>query len=278
VAWSLLFTQAGTSEVDDVEAVDALLHSKNASGASILPPGSSYRFSGSHGQQVRSAKTLKIVLPVALLIIFLILYLQFRSVITTGLVFSGVLVAWAGGFVLLWLYGQGWFLDFAVFGVNMRDLFNVHTVNLSVAVWVGFLALFGIATDDGVVMATYLGRRRATHPAEPDDLRHHDPGPDTRLDLDGTGSGRDAADGHPLRSAESCSSSSRCSWCPWATARSPSSGCAGWPKIRVRVPAGRPSGLEIPRIVVESFQEAAHGRALTGTPRHPGTRTFCRRS
>ncbi len=38
----------------------------------------------------------------------------------------------------------------------MRELFQVHTINLSVAVWVGFLALFGIVTDDGVLMATYL--------------------------------------------------------------------------------------------------------------------------
>jgi len=166
VGYVVFDKQAGTSEVDVVEAADEFLRSKIASGELTLPPGSSFRFSGSYEHQVRSARTLKIVLPVALLIIFLILYLQFRSVITTGLVFSGVLVAWAGGFVLLWLYGQGWFLDFAVFGVNMRDLFNVHTVNLSVAVWVGFLALFGIATDDGVVMATYLDQsfraRRAT--------------------------------------------------------------------------------------------------------------------
>ena len=57
---------------------------------------------------------------------------------------------------MLWLYGQGWFLDFSIFGMNMRELFQIHPINLSVAVWVGFLALFGIASDDGVVISTYL--------------------------------------------------------------------------------------------------------------------------
>jgi Cu(I)/Ag(I) efflux system membrane protein CusA/SilA len=57
---------------------------------------------------------------------------------------------------MLWLYGQPWFLDFDLFGTNMQTLFQIHPINLSVAVWVGFLALFGIATDDGVVIATYL--------------------------------------------------------------------------------------------------------------------------
>ena len=58
--------------------------------------------------------------------------------------------------MLIWLYGQPWFADFSVFGVNMRHLFQSAPINLSVAVWVGFLALFGIATDDGVIVATYL--------------------------------------------------------------------------------------------------------------------------
>jgi Cu(I)/Ag(I) efflux system membrane protein CusA/SilA len=78
------------------------------------------------------------------------------SVATTLIVFSGIAVAWAGGFILLWLYGKPWFLDFSLMGASMRDLFQIHPVNLSVAVWVGFLALFGIASDDGVVQATYL--------------------------------------------------------------------------------------------------------------------------
>ena len=57
---------------------------------------------------------------------------------------------------MIWLYAQQWFLDFDVFGVNMRNLFQMQPINLSVAIWVGFLALFGIASDDGVVMCTYL--------------------------------------------------------------------------------------------------------------------------
>ena len=57
---------------------------------------------------------------------------------------------------MLWLYGQPWFLDFSLFGHNLRDLFQMGTINLSVAVWVGFLALFGIATDNGVIVCTYL--------------------------------------------------------------------------------------------------------------------------
>lgn len=57
---------------------------------------------------------------------------------------------------MIWLYGQSWFLNFSIAGVNLRDLFQIHTINISVAVWVGFIALFGIATDDGVLMGTYL--------------------------------------------------------------------------------------------------------------------------
>jgi Cu(I)/Ag(I) efflux system membrane protein CusA/SilA len=59
---------------------------------------------------------------------------------------------------MLWLYGQDWFLNVSLFGIDMRELFQIRNYNLSVAVWVGFLALFGIATDDGVIISTYLNQ------------------------------------------------------------------------------------------------------------------------
>jgi Cu(I)/Ag(I) efflux system membrane protein CusA/SilA len=146
----------GFAEVDVVEDCKRYLEEKIASTEFVVPAGVSYAFAGSYENQMRAQKTLMIVVPLALFIIFMILYFQFKSAVTSSLVFSGIIVAWSGGFLMIWLYSQGWFLDFNVFGVNMRELFDVHTINLSVAIWVGFLALFGIASDDGVVMCTYL--------------------------------------------------------------------------------------------------------------------------
>jgi Cu(I)/Ag(I) efflux system membrane protein CusA/SilA len=170
IGYVLFDMKAGNAEVDVVEECQRYLEEKRESGEFVLPPGVSYTFAGSYENQLRSQKTLAVVLPLALFVIFMILYFQFRSVITTSLVFSGIIVAWSGGFLMLWLYSQGWFLDFSVFDVNMRDLFQIHPINLSVAVWVGFLALFGIASDDGVVISTYLDQsfrdRKTTTKAE----------------------------------------------------------------------------------------------------------------
>lgn len=156
VGYVVFDKKPGHAEVNVVEEAQAYLQSKIDSGEFELPRGVSYRFAGSYENQLRATRTLAIVLPAALFAIFLLIYLQFKSVSTTLFIFSGVFIAWAGGFILIWLYGQPWFLDFSLFGLAMRDLFQVHVINMSVAVWVGFLALFGIATDDGVVMGTYL--------------------------------------------------------------------------------------------------------------------------
>ena len=144
------------SEVTVVNDAQKTIQELIDSGELNVPAGVSYKFSGSYENQVRAEKRLSIIVPIVLILVFLILYFQFKSVSTSLMVFSGIAMAFSGGFLMLWLYGQGWFVDFSVFGTNIRDLFQMHTINLSVAVWVGFIALFGIATDDGVLIATYL--------------------------------------------------------------------------------------------------------------------------
>jgi Cu(I)/Ag(I) efflux system membrane protein CusA/SilA len=159
IGYVIFDKQPQFAEVDVVEQCQAFLRDQIASGDFVIPDGVSYSFSGSYENQIRAARKLSIVLPVALFLIFILLYLQFKSVVTSLLVFSGIFVAWSGGFIMLWCYGQPWFLDFEIMGTNLATLMQVHPINLSVAVWVGFLALFGIATDDGVLIGTILKQR-----------------------------------------------------------------------------------------------------------------------
>ncbi|WFB34441.1 efflux RND transporter permease subunit [Kiritimatiellota bacterium B12222] len=156
IGYVIFDKKAGFAEVEVVEQAQAYLQDKIKSGELSIPAGVSYQFTGSYENQVRAEKRLTIVLPLALFAIWLILYFQFKHIPETLMVFSGILFAWSGGFILIWFYGQPWFLDFSVFGHNVRELFQMGPINLSVAVWVGFLALFGIATDDGVLFCTYL--------------------------------------------------------------------------------------------------------------------------
>jgi Cu(I)/Ag(I) efflux system membrane protein CusA/SilA len=155
-AYVVFDKQPGRDEVGVVEEAKAFLDRKLDSGELKLPSGVSYTFAGSYENQLRSAKTLSVLVPMAIAIIFLLIYFQFRRITSTLNIFSGVVVAMSGGFALIWLYGQPWFLNFMPFGIDLRSMFQVHTVNISVAVWVGFIALLGIATDDGVIMSTYL--------------------------------------------------------------------------------------------------------------------------
>ncbi|NOU60803.1 efflux RND transporter permease subunit [Marinifilum sp. JC070] len=156
VGYVIFDKEEGYSEVDIVEDAQSFITNKIESGELEVPAGVSFQFTGNYENQIRAEKRLGIVIPVVLIIIFLILYFQFRGIAPTLMVFSGIAVAFAGGFIMIWLYGQDWFLNFSILGINLQDLFQVHPVYLSVAVWVGFIALFGIATDDGVIMASYL--------------------------------------------------------------------------------------------------------------------------
>jgi len=158
--------KADFAEVDVVEQAQRFLNNKIESGQLVIPAGVSYAFAGNYENQLRATKRLRVILPLALFAIFMILYFQFKRASTTLIVFSGIFVAWAGGFLMLWAYGQDWFMNFSFVGMNMRDLFQMHTINISVAVWVGFLALFGIASDNGVIISTYLDQSFASRKPE----------------------------------------------------------------------------------------------------------------
>ncbi len=147
---------------DGASSIEAATNARAAVEAAIdrgdleMPSGVTYRLAGEFEDQQRATNRLALIVPITLLLIFLLIYVQFRSTTTAFIILSGIVLAWSGGFVLLWLYGQSWFLNVSVLGTNLQALFQVDPINVSVAVWVGFLALFGIAVDNSVVLATYL--------------------------------------------------------------------------------------------------------------------------
>ncbi|MCK5882068.1 MAG: efflux RND transporter permease subunit [Bacteriovoracaceae bacterium] len=117
----------------------------------LLPTGYSIVWAGQYENQVRANKRLMILVPIALAINLIIIFMGIRSWRNSAIIFSAVPIAFSGGLLLLWLGG----------------------FNTSVAVWVGFIALFGIAVDDGVVMMTYLNRSLDKHqPQNWDEIKH----------------------------------------------------------------------------------------------------------
>jgi len=112
-----------------VQKADALLQSKLR-----LPPGSSYRWSGEYEFEMRARKRLELIMPVVFLVIFVLLYMTFNSVAEAAILILPTVFALTGGLLLQWILGY----------------------NFSVAVWVGYIALFGIAVETGVVMVVYL--------------------------------------------------------------------------------------------------------------------------
>jgi len=121
-------------EVSVVEDAEVLLQSAVRDGRLKLPAGYYWEWSGQFENQVRAAKRMSILVPVCLFIMFVMLYLGFKRWWIAPIIYFGILVSAAGGFIMLALWD----------------------VNLSIAVWVGFLVLFGVVDDDGVVTSTYL--------------------------------------------------------------------------------------------------------------------------
>jgi copper/silver efflux system protein len=121
-------------EVSVVEDAERLLQAAVRDGRLKMPSGYYWEWSGQFENQVRATKRMQILVPVCLFIMFVMLYLGFKRWWIAPIIYFGVLVSAAGGFIVLGLWGA----------------------NLSVAVWVGFLVLFGVVDDDGVVISTYL--------------------------------------------------------------------------------------------------------------------------
>ncbi|MEM9191430.1 MAG: efflux RND transporter permease subunit [Myxococcota bacterium] len=156
--------QPTVADGDAAEAVQSRIEEAVRRGELLVPPGVSYRIAGSYEHQLRSSRYLAFLVPLAIILVFLFLYLQFRRFSTSLIVFSSIAISVSGGFVLLWLYGREGFLNVDLLGSSLRDVFQFGPTNLSVAVWVGFIALIGIATDAAVIMGTYLRQRFVEEP------------------------------------------------------------------------------------------------------------------
>ncbi|WP_457609618.1 efflux RND transporter permease subunit, partial [Lutibacter sp.] len=110
----------GNAETNVVEAAQKLIKDKIDSGEFKLADGVTYRFTGNYENQIRASKRLMLVVPISLIVILLILYFQFKNILPSLMVFSGIFVAFSGGFIMIWLYSQEWFLNFSFAGVHMR--------------------------------------------------------------------------------------------------------------------------------------------------------------
>jgi Cu(I)/Ag(I) efflux system membrane protein CusA/SilA len=112
-----------------VQNADSLLQQKLK-----LPPGASYHWSGEYEFQLRAKERLELIMPIVFFVIFLLLYMTFNSTAEAAILIFPTVFALTGGLLLQWV---------------------LH-YNFSVAVWVGYIALFGIAVETGVVMVVYL--------------------------------------------------------------------------------------------------------------------------
>jgi copper/silver efflux system protein len=117
-----------------------------------LPTGYSYKWSGEYEFELRAKERLKVILPVVFFVIFLLLYMVFHSVTEAAVLIFPTVYAMTGGLLLQYWLGY----------------------NFSVAVWVGYIALFGIAVETGVVMVVYLHESLDKRLASGLPLRHED--------------------------------------------------------------------------------------------------------
>jgi Cu(I)/Ag(I) efflux system membrane protein CusA/SilA len=154
----VMFAASGRDEgrvMEDVLAeIEAWrIEERERGNADPIPPGVGLEPTGRYESQLRAQRRLTVLVPICFLIILFLLYLNFRSWPTVLNVFAALPVVIAGGLILLWAFPLLWDAAHALGWAASPSEGPIH---VTVAVVVGFIALLGIATDDGVVMATYL--------------------------------------------------------------------------------------------------------------------------
>ena len=117
-----------------------------------LPPGYTYKWAGEYEFELRAKSRLKIIVPIVFFVIFLLLYMVFHSATEAAVLIFPTFYAMTGGLILQYWLGY----------------------NFSVAVWVGYIALFGIAVETGVVMVVYLHESLDKRLASGIPLKHED--------------------------------------------------------------------------------------------------------
>ncbi len=130
------------SVMDDAMAAVASWRAEQArdTGADPIPAGVRIEPAGRYLDKLEADARLRLLVPIVIFINLFLLYLAYRDIGLTLSIFAAIPIVFAGGFIGLWLW----------------PLLTGETVYLTTAVWIGFIALFGIAVDDGAVMATYL--------------------------------------------------------------------------------------------------------------------------
>ena len=129
-------------DLETVQAVEGRLRQSQATGSLKLPTGYALLAVGSFQNQIEANRRLAVIIPIVILVDLLIIYLNFRNLPLTLIIFTQVPIAVMGGMIGLGLYG----------------------VEMNTAIWVGLIALIGIAEDDGVVIATYMEQLFAQRP------------------------------------------------------------------------------------------------------------------
>lgn len=139
----IAFAPSGMAgDLETVEAVESRLRQAQADGTLKLPSGYALLPVGSFQNQIEANQRLAVIIPLVILVDLLIIYLNFRNLPLTLIIFSQIPIAVFGGMIGLGLYG----------------------IEMNTAIWIGLIALIGIAEDDGVVIATYMEQLFARRP------------------------------------------------------------------------------------------------------------------